>query len=56
VDIRSEGSLTGDIISRRISVEDGAMLRGSVQLAPADKQEKAARSETSKVMAASAGK
>jgi cytoskeletal protein CcmA (bactofilin family) len=56
VDIRSEGSLTGDIISRRISVEDGAMLRGSVQLAPADKQEKASRSETSKVMAASAGK
>ena len=56
VDIRSEGSLTGDIISRRISVEDGAMLRGSVQLAPADKQEKASRSETPKVMAAGAGK
>jgi cytoskeletal protein CcmA (bactofilin family) len=56
VDIRSEGSLTGDIISRRISVEDGAMLRGSVQLAPAEKQEKTSRSETPKVMAASAGK
>jgi len=31
VDIRSEGSLTGDVVSQRISVEDGAMLRGSVQ-------------------------
>src|SRR6059058_4110525 len=56
VDIRSEGSLTGDIVSRRISVEDGALLRGSVQLAPAEKQEKASRSETPKVMAAAAGK
>src|SRR5690242_6829173 len=46
VDIRSEGSLTGDIQSRRISVEDGALLRGSVQLTPADvKQEKKERSE-----------
>ena len=55
VDIRSEGSLTGDIISRRISVEDGAMLRGSVQLAPADKQEKSSRSEP-KAMGVAAGK
>ncbi|HXF14736.1 MAG TPA: polymer-forming cytoskeletal protein, partial [Terriglobales bacterium] len=56
VDIRSEGSLTGDIISRRISVEDGAMLRGSVQLAPAEKHEKSSRSEAPKAMAAAAGK
>src|SRR3954462_10939522 len=56
VDIRSEGSLTGDIVSRRISVEDGALLRGSVQLAPAEKQEKASRSEMPKAMAAAAGK
>ena len=56
VDIRSEGSLTGDIISRRISVEDGAILRGSVQLAPAEKQEKSSRPEMPKVMAAGAGK
>lgn len=55
VDIRSEGSLTGDVISRRISVEDGALLRGSVQLAPAEKQEKNSRNET-KAMAAAAGK
>lgn len=36
VDIRSEGTLTGDIVSQRISVEDGAMLRGSVQLTPSE--------------------
>ena len=56
VDIRSEGSLTGDVISRRISVEDGAILRGSVQLAPGEKQEKSSRPEMPKVMAAGAGK
>lgn len=55
VDIRSEGALTGDIHSRRISVEDGAMVRGSVQLTPGErKQEKAA--ETPKALAATAGK
>jgi cytoskeletal protein CcmA (bactofilin family) len=32
VDIRSEGSLTGDIISQRISIEDGAILKGAVQV------------------------
>ncbi|HEY7353846.1 MAG TPA: polymer-forming cytoskeletal protein [Terriglobales bacterium] len=57
VDIRSEGSLTGDVQSRRISVEDGAMLRGSVQLTPADrKQEKSVTAETPKALAATAGK
>jgi cytoskeletal protein CcmA (bactofilin family) len=53
VDIRSEGSLTGDVVSQRISVEDGAMLRGSVQLTPAEqKQDK----HEAKVMGAAAGK
>jgi cytoskeletal protein CcmA (bactofilin family) len=32
VGIRSEGSLTGDIVSQRISIEDGAMLKGAVQV------------------------
>jgi len=32
VDIRAEGRLTGDIITQRISVEDGAVLKGSVQI------------------------
>ena len=32
LDIRSQGSLTGDVITHRISVEDGALLKGSVQI------------------------
>jgi len=32
LDIRSEGSLIGDVVTRRISVEDGAVLKGSVQV------------------------
>jgi hypothetical protein len=32
LDIRSEGSLTGDVITHRISVEDGAFLKGGVQV------------------------
>ena len=55
VDIRSEGTLTGDVVSARISVEDGAMLRGSVQLNPTEqKQDKS--HDTPKVMGAAAGK
>src|SRR5260370_14318563 len=51
VDIRSEGSLTGDGVSQRISVEGGALVRGSVQLTPAEqKHEKS--SELPKTMAA----
>jgi cytoskeletal protein CcmA (bactofilin family) len=55
VDIRSEGTLNGDVISQRISVEDGAQLRGSVQLTPAEqKQDKS--SHEAKAMGAAAGK
>jgi cytoskeletal protein CcmA (bactofilin family) len=36
LDIRSEGSLTGDVITQRISVEDGAILKGSVQVRSAE--------------------
>jgi cytoskeletal protein CcmA (bactofilin family) len=32
LDIRSEGSLIGDVTSQRISVEDGAVLKGSVEV------------------------
>ena len=32
LDIRSEGALTGDVVTQRISVEDGAVLKGSVQV------------------------
>jgi cytoskeletal protein CcmA (bactofilin family) len=46
VDIRSEGSLTGDIVSQRISIEDGAILKGAVQV----------KSTEMKASAAAAGK
>jgi cytoskeletal protein CcmA (bactofilin family) len=36
LDIRSEGSLAGDVTTMRISVEDGAVLKGSVQVRTAD--------------------
>ena len=46
LDIRSEGSLTGDVISQRISVEDGAVLKGSVEVRTAPvKNEKASQSK-----------
>lgn len=44
LDIRSEGSLTGDVVSQRISVEDGAVLKGSVEVRTAQpKHEKASQ-------------
>jgi cytoskeletal protein CcmA (bactofilin family) len=62
VDIRSEGSLTGDVITQRISVEDGAVLKGSVQVQAAEKkndksqnQAKPASIEQPKAAAAAAG-
>jgi cytoskeletal protein CcmA (bactofilin family) len=32
LDIRSEGSLTGDVVTPRICVEDGAVLKGGVEV------------------------
>ncbi len=60
VDIRSEGSLTGDVITHRISVEDGALLKGSVQVRAEEKNNKKDQSrpsivETPKAAAATAG-
>lgn len=55
VDIRSEGTLNGDVVSARISVEDGAMLRGSVQLSPTEQKHDNAK-ETPKAFGAAAGK
>jgi len=38
LDIRSEGSLTGDVVTPRVSVEDGALVKGSVEVRNAQKQ------------------
>jgi cytoskeletal protein CcmA (bactofilin family) len=32
IDIRSEGSLTGDVIAARISIEDGAFFKGGIDI------------------------
>ena len=45
VDIRSEGSLTGDVSAARISIEDGAFFKGGIDIRKADA--KSVRSITS---------
>ena len=32
MDIRSDGSLTGDVIAARISIEDGAFFKGGIDI------------------------
>jgi cytoskeletal protein CcmA (bactofilin family) len=46
LDIRSEGSLTGDVVTPRVSIEDGAVVKGSVEVRTAQKQ--AAQSQAEK--------
>jgi cytoskeletal protein CcmA (bactofilin family) len=41
LDIRSEGSLTGDVVTPRICVEDGAVLKGAVEVRAEQHSEKA---------------
>jgi cytoskeletal protein CcmA (bactofilin family) len=47
LDIRSEGSLTGDVVTPRICVEDGAMLKGAVEVRAAHQQNEKAQSKHS---------
>lgn len=42
VDIRSEGSLTGDVIAARISIEDGAFFKGGIDIRKPGNDAKAA--------------
>ncbi len=46
VDIRSEGSVTGDISTARISVEDGAALKGGIQVHAEPKPQSQSQSQT----------
>ncbi len=60
LDLRSEGSLTGDVTTHRISVEDGAILKGSIQVKSSEnksqhKHEAQKQQEAPKAMAATAG-
>ena len=62
LDIRSEGSLTGDVITHRISVEEGAMLKGMVEVRtpekkaqPQNQAKQEQKTEAPKTMVATAG-
>jgi len=63
LDIRSEGLLSGDVITHRISVEEGAILKGGVEVRNPEKkdqksqnqQNQAKTAEAPKTMAATAG-
>jgi cytoskeletal protein CcmA (bactofilin family) len=39
VDIRSDGSLTGDVIAARISIEDGAFFKGGIDIRKGGQQQ-----------------
>jgi cytoskeletal protein CcmA (bactofilin family) len=59
VDVRAEGSVSGDISTVRISVEDGAALKGGIQVRSEGKQghqqQNQNKQEQPKAMAATAG-
>jgi cytoskeletal protein CcmA (bactofilin family) len=57
LDIRSEGSLAGDVVTPRICVEDGAILKGAVEVRADQPQNENAHSkpEAPKAAAAAAG-
>ena len=56
VDIRAEGSVSGDISTVRISVEDGAALKGGIQVRSEGKsnQQPQGKQDQPKALAASA--
>jgi len=47
VDIRSEGSLTGDVTAQRISIEDGAFFKGGIDIRKPGNESKGANSVAS---------
>ncbi len=63
LDIRSEGVLSGDVITHRISVEEGAVLKGGVEVRNPEKKDQKTQAqvqaqnkpEPPKAMAATAG-
>ena len=53
VDIRSDGSLTGDVIAARISIEDGAFFKGGIDIRKAGKTDSKPEEATKSVSTAS---
>ena len=56
LDIRSEGVLSGDVITHRISVEEGAILKGGVEVRTPEKKDQKTQKEQSPVKAAEPAK
>ena len=60
VDIRNEGSLTGDVVCQRISIEDGAYFKGGIDIRKPNQKEMTgaangmAKTESTPSMAATA--
>ena len=52
LDIRSEGVLSGDVVTHRISVEEGAILKGGVEVRTPEKKEHKAQNQQNQVKAA----
>jgi cytoskeletal protein CcmA (bactofilin family) len=65
LDVRSEGVLAGDVITHRISIEEGAIIKGGIEVRNPEKKEKEKdkktqepaqhKQESPKAMAATAG-
>jgi cytoskeletal protein CcmA (bactofilin family) len=63
LDIRADGSLTGDVVTHRFSVEEGAVLKGGIEVRATEKKsqqqnqpkQEAPKPEPPKAMAATAG-
>ena len=53
VDIRSDGSLTGDVVAARISIEDGAFFKGGIDIRKAGKADAKPEEVTKSVSTAS---
>ena len=53
VDIRGEGSLTGDVVAQRISIEDGAYFKGGIDIRKGGQPQTKANGEDKSVATAS---
>src|SRR5438270_1658331 len=49
VDIRNEGSLTGDVVAQRISIEDGAFFKGGIDIQKPNQQKANGEAKTGKL-------
>jgi cytoskeletal protein CcmA (bactofilin family) len=54
VDIRSDGSLTGDVIAARISIEDGAFFKGGIDIRKGGQSQQKPNGEEKAIPAADA--